>query len=98
MGGRQPSQRSSRSSPSVISSALPAKERRTNSLPRRVSKSMPGRGGHAGLVEQAQAPGVGVVGEVADVGVHVEGAVGRAPAGRCRAGAGRRAAAPRLAA
>ena len=38
----QPTQRPSRSSPSVISSALPAKDSRTNSLPRRVSKSIPG--------------------------------------------------------
>ncbi len=38
----QPSQRPSRSSPSVISSPLPANDSRTNSLPRRVSKSMPG--------------------------------------------------------
>ena len=38
----QGSQAASRSSPSMISSELPAKERRTNSLPRRVSKSIPG--------------------------------------------------------
>ena len=37
-----PSQPPRRSSPSVISAALPAKENRTNSLPLLVSKSMPG--------------------------------------------------------
>ena len=52
-----------------------------------------GRGGHARVVEQAQAPGVGVVGEVADVGVRVEGAVRRRQLVDPQPAAGRRGAA-----
>ena len=55
----------------------PAKLNRTKRPPSTVSKSMPGATRDAGAGQQVVGEGHRVVGEVPDVGVHVEGAVGR---------------------
>ena len=47
-----------------------------NRCPSTGSKSTPGRGGHPLLRQQPRAEVGGIIGEVGDVGVHVEGAVG----------------------
>ena len=62
--------------PSPISFSEPAKDIRTNWLPRRVSKSIPGAVATPVSSSSRWHQDVGVVGEVADVGVDVERAVG----------------------
>ena len=66
----------SRSRASSMSAPGPAKLSRMNRPPSTVSKSMPGATRDAGAGQQVVGEGHRVVGEVPDVGVHVEGAVG----------------------